>query len=125
MKKKPGFILITTVFILLALSVTLTLALANFSLGSTGRTLALERGERVLALAEGCTEEVLFQVRENPSFDDTTVPLGNETCDTDIQVSGNEYTVRVSVTSEGHTRGVTTKFTRGTERLVLSSWKVE
>ncbi|QQR78604.1 MAG: hypothetical protein IPJ68_06065 [Candidatus Moraniibacteriota bacterium] len=125
MHQKPGFILITTTLILLAVSVTLVAATFSFSLGSTGRSLALERGEQALAMTEGCMEEALFRIRGNADAGDETIELDGVACDIEVERAGDDYTVVVEVESSGHTRRVTAEANRGANQMTLSSWIVE
>ncbi len=125
MRKKPGFILITTTLVLLALSVTLVAATFSFSLGSTGRALALERGEQSLARADGCMEEALFRLRGDTAYDDETIDLEGVTCAINVTRSGDDYTVIAEATSNGYVRRVTVEANRGVNRVTLNSWIVE
>lgn len=125
MGKKPGFILITTTLILLALSVTLVAATFSFSLGSSDRSLALERGEQALALADGCMEEALFQIRNDADYGDATIDLGGLSCAVDVERTRDDYMITVETASNGHTRRVIVEAHRGANQMALSSWVVE
>lgn len=125
MRRKSGFILITTTLVLLALSVTLVAATFSFSLGSTVRSLALERGEGVLSLADGCMEEVLFRIRGDADYGDATIDIGGVACVVDVERSGDDYTITAETMNNGHTRRVTVEANRGASRLTLNSWIVE
>lgn len=125
MRQESGFILITTVLVLLALSVTLAAATLSFSLGSTSRSLALERGGRVLALADGCMDEALFRIRGNAAYDDETIDLGDTDCAVSVERTGDDYTVITEVVDDGHTRRVTAEVNRGASQLTLQSWLVQ
>lgn len=125
MQRKSGFILITTTLVLLALSVTLVAATFSFSLGSTARSLALERGEQTLAFADGCMEEALFRIRGDANYGDATIDLEGVTCTVDVERSGDDYTITTETTNSGHTRRVTVQANRGASQVTLTSWGVE
>ncbi len=125
MRRQSGFILVATVLILLAFSVTLAAASFASLFGATGRSLSVERGARALALAEGCMEEALFRIREDSGYDGGTVDLGDAECAVDVTRSGEDYAVTAMVTLDSHTRRISAEARRDTSRVTLISWRVQ
>ena len=119
---KEGFALIAAVLALLVFCLALTFATLSFSLGLNQTALAVQSGAKALALAEGCTEEALYQVSLDPNFDAERITLPEGECSLDRTQDGSNYTLTLEATLEGHTRRIRADANRGVTGMELLAW---
>lgn len=107
---------------LLVFSVTLSIALFQFSIGTASVAETVRSSTMALALADGCAESVLDSVRADLLFDDEEMTLPTGECDVAINRDGQMYTIEVSATVETTTRHITIKCRRDAGNLTLLTW---
>lgn len=120
-----GFALIATVLSLLVFSVTLSLALLQFSVGSATTAETVRSGAQALALVEGCAEGVINEIRSDATFNDTSFTLPTGECVVDVDETGGDYVIRVEAEEESTVRRVTVELTRGPLAITVHSWLEE
>lgn len=123
--KPRAFALIATVLSLLVFSVTLSFALFQFSLGSATTAETVRDGAKALALAEGCADGVINEIRDDASFNEGSYVLPTGECEVTISQEGNDYTITVEANEGKSTRRVQVEFNRGVTSITILSWLEE
>lgn len=124
-QKSAGFIAILTVILLLAFSLSLTVAVTYLSIGESQSAFALSRGEEALSFTEGCAEDALLQAKRNVNYTGGDYSYLGGVCSVVVTVNGTTWTVDVSGTKDTFTRSVQIifEYVLGTPNtLVLTSW---
>lgn len=120
-----GYIAISTVVIILAVILALTITMSYSAIGEAQSGLSVLQGEENLQEAEGCVEDVMLKIRSNPvTVASVTRPEG--TCSVNYTASGPtnwDMTVTFqSTTSTGIRRSIRVIFTRSATGLTMTSW---
>ena len=128
-----GFIAISTVVIILAVILALTITMSYAAIGEAQSGLALFQGEENLGQAEGCVEDALLKARSSPTFGDPvgtpvniTRPLPEPACVVTVVSKTGSGTVtwdmNVTVDTTIHKRTINVDFTRAPTGITLTSW---
>lgn len=120
-----AFVLIATVLSLLAFSLTLAVALAQFSLGTSIAYETVYSSAQALVLAEGCAEGALNEIQADPDYNDGSYITSAGTCDMDLrqdEADATRYTLRVSAIVNNVSRSVFIEVVRTETQLTLVSW---
>ena len=124
-KNSPGYVTLISVLIVGATGAAITVSIILLGLGVSRTSLAYQQLHQAKALAHGCAEEALEQIRSSTSFTGTGgLTLGQGTC---------AYTVS---NTGGQTRSIVTSGTVGTiirrnsltitainPRIIVSTWQ--
>lgn len=125
MKNTKGFIAITTILIISAVTLGIATTVALTSIGEGQASFALTKGENTLAFVEGCAEDALLKIRSNASYANPgpaliTRPEG--TCSVNV-VSGSPNTATITTQDPVYKRTIQILYTRSASGVVISSWK--
>lgn len=123
--KKNGFVAISVVLILIVVILSIGTTVTYLSIGEGQSGLILFQGEHNLSFVEGCTEEVLFKVRGNSTYNASTISRPEGTCSITYTSGGPtnwDITVSSPASAEAQ-RKVRVIFTRSDTGITLTSWK--
>ena len=121
-KQNGGYIALSTVLFLgaITLAVNLTVSLISINEGQLG--FAHLKSEESLGLVESCAEEALLLLNETNNIPTTiSLPEGDCTTTTDSQ-SGNNWTFTVNGTFDNHSKSLQLEVTK-TDTISITSWK--
>lgn len=128
--KNKGFIALSTVLIISAVTLSIVITVAHLSIGEGQSGLAIQLSEENLADVEGCVEEILLKIHGNASYSATSLaqsPTGtcsftyNTTNPWDVDVSYT-YTDTASPL-RNFNRKIKVKFSRSPTAITLISWQ--
>lgn len=124
--KQKGFIAISTVVLILAVILGLTITMSYSAIGESQSGLAAFQGEENLHHAEGCTEDVMLKIRSNSAFNGTSITRPEGTC-TIAYTSGGPTNWDITVTFQSSTstsirRSIRAVFVRNATGISLTSW---
>ena len=97
MNSSRGFIVISTVFLLLAVAVMIGVTVTMFSVSDSGVSFALSRGAGARALLDGCVEDALLFSRASAAYAGGTIVRPEGSCTANIAKAGNRWTATVRV----------------------------
>lgn len=121
-KRQTGFIALTTVLIISAVALAITVTVVFLSIGQGQSAFSLTNGESSLSFVEGCMEDALLKIRASANYSSGTITRPEGTCTVTVSKVGNVYTVTTTQTGLAYQRKVQVVVTRGSS-LILSSWK--
>lgn len=127
-KQQPdaaGYVVLLTLLIVGAVSISVTLAVVLLGLDSSRTAFALEQSYQAKALADACLEEALQQVRDSTPYTGTdSMSLGQGQCSYTVVSTGG--TAR-EITAEGTVgtmkRKVTVSISAINPLIILDSWQ--
>lgn len=122
--KKQGFIAITSVLIISAVVLAITINVSLLSIGQGQAGLALTKGEDTLVFVDGCAEDALLKLRASSAYvgGNITRPGVEGTCTVTVASGGSTYTLTVSTINTLYKRTVQVVVNRGSA-ITLTSWK--
>ena len=120
-----GFVALSTILLVSAVMLAVLGTMTYLAIGEGQASLALELGESNLALVEGCAEDLLQKVHDNPSFNETVItrPPGEGNCALSYSQSGpTNWDVTVTSNQTNFQRQVRVVFIRTTQ-ITITSWQ--
>lgn len=128
-KSRPrAFAIILTVIGLLAFSLTLILASAQFSLGMLESTEVVRSSAQALTLAEGCVEGILNELQKDQNYNEGSYSTAAGLCNLDLRQNEDDptlYEMYVTADDSRVTRGVRVSVQRTETNLSLLTWLEE
>lgn len=125
MKQQPGFVALSTVLIISAVTLVVASTVGYLSIGEIQSAFALYKGEENLQFVEGCVEDAMLKIRSNSSYSETSFTMNGATCNITYNDSGPvnwDLTISPAVTSV-YNRKIRVQFTRSDTEITLTSWK--
>jgi hypothetical protein len=128
-KSNQGFIALTTVLLLLAVTVGIAVSVTYSSIGEAQSGLTLFKGEDNLHFIEGCAEDALLKARSSSTFGDpvgtpVSITRPEGTCSVTVNSkTGVTWTMDVTSSTTTYKRTVRVIFDRNATGLSLTSWK--
>ena len=128
-QKQEGFIALTTVLLLLAVTVGISISVTYSSIGEAQSGLTLFKGEDNLHFIEGWAEDALLKARSNATFGEplntpVTITRPEGTCSVTVTSKvGVVWTMNVTTLATIYKRTVQIIFNRNTTGITLTSWK--
>lgn len=120
MRQSRGFIVLSTVFILLAVSLALGVTVTILSVGNAQTSFALSEGVEARNMLDGCIEDVLLFSRANDSYAGGTITRPDGSCSASLSKAGNEWTATVR-TNGAYDHAATVVFNRTGSGVALVS----
>ena len=122
--KKQGFIAITSVLIISAVVLAITISVSLLSIGQGQAGLALTKGEDALSFVDGCADDALLKLRASATYagGNITRPEGTCVVSNPQPPSGNTYSFTVSTTNTFYKRTVSIAANRGSA-ITITTWK--
>ncbi len=121
MISSKGFVVISTVFVLLAISLMLGVTVTMLSISDAQTSLSLSDGASARALLDGCVEDTLLFSRANNSYAGGTVARPEGTCSVSLSKAGNRWTATVRTNGE-YDHATEVVFDRTGSGIKLISW---
>lgn len=132
--ESKGFIAITSVLVISAVVMAISITVSLLGIGEGQTSLALTKGEDNLTQVEGCIEDALLKARSSSTFGDpvgTPVsiarPSPEPSCSVTVVSKTGSGTVtwdmNVTVSTTAYKRTVNVDFTRSSTGLSLITWK--
>lgn len=121
-----GFIALTSILIIGALILTISIGLSLRSIGETQISLAEQESHRALALANLCAEAALMKLESVLNYGgNESMAVGGQSCDImSIEGSGNlNRIVKAKSTVSGHTKKVKVVVSRISPVMQITSWE--
>jgi hypothetical protein len=128
-QRQQGFIALTTVLLLLAVTVGIAVSVTYSTIGEAQSGLTLFKGEENLHFIEGCAEDALLKARSSSTFGDptgtpVTITRPEGTCSVTVaSKAGVTWTMNVTTSATTYKRTVQIIFNRNTTGITLTSWK--
>ncbi|OGD09894.1 hypothetical protein A2397_06235 [Candidatus Amesbacteria bacterium RIFOXYB1_FULL_44_23] len=120
--KYPGFATLSMVLIISAVLMVIVVTVSLLSVGEGQSALASELGGNDAYLVDGCVEDLLRKVHDNPSYAGTTITRPEGTCSISYTLSGPiSWNVVVGESGTDFGRRVRVIFTCG-QNITLTSW---
>lgn len=125
LQANKGYIALITVLVTGAVGVAIAVSLLLLGLGSSRTSFALEQSNQAKALADGCAEEALQQIRDSTPFEGTgNVSLGQGNCTyTVTKQTGQNRTITSSGTVGTIVRKVKIIIDKITPNINIVSWQ--
>lgn len=123
MSKTKGYIALTTVLLVSAVALIVTVTVTLVSLNEGQSSLASSKGEERLSFVDGCTEDAILKIRNSASYagGTTTTPDGN--CTIVVSKVGTVYTVTASPADTTYVKKIQAVVTRGATTVTITSWQ--
>ena len=123
MKNDSGFIAITSVLVIAAVALAISVTVSLLAIGEGQSSLALFKGEDTVTFVEGCAEDALLKVRQNSSYAGGNITRPEGTCVVTVSKAGNVWTVTSTTNVTAFKRSIQTIFTLNGINIGLTSWK--
>lgn len=121
MGQSKGFVVISTVFVLLAVALALSTTVTVLSVGNAQTSFALSEGALARALLDGCVEDTLLFSRANASYAGGTITRPSGSCSVSISKAANRWTATVR-TNGAYDQAASVVFDRLGSGVRLVSW---
>jgi hypothetical protein len=121
MSSSNGFVVISTVFVLLAVSLMLGVTMTILSVSDAQTSYALSEGGSARVLLDGCVEDTLLFSRASASYAGGTVSRPGGSCVVSLSKSGNRWTATVRTNGE-YDHAASVVFDRTVAGVKLVSW---
>jgi len=122
LKKQKGFIAITTVLIISALVLMISIGISLESIGEMKMGLQRSLSSQSYYLTNLCAEETLMKLKENSSYlGDETINVENGNC-TILPIEGN-WTIKVSAFSSGQIKKMKLIISQIDPEIIVDSWE--
>ena len=121
MKNKNGFIAMTSILVISAVVLIISITVSMLSIGEGQSGLAHYKGENTLTFVEGCMEDALINARNNVSYNGGNITRPEGTCVITVVKSGN-WTITATTTNTFFKRTIEAVITRASSITILS-WK--
>ena len=109
---QEGISAVIAVVVVLALVLSLGLAVSQLSVGELVLTAHEGQSSRALHYAEACVEEAGFRLKRDSSYTGGTITFDEGTCTVSVAGSGSTRTFTVTATVENETRSLVVDVTR-------------
>lgn len=93
---KRGYIALTAIIIILAVTLTVAMSANLLSIDSGTTDLALITGKDAFGAAEACIEEALFQLRSDANYPGSNLNLDDASCTMTVTGTGAERTINAT-----------------------------
>lgn len=122
-KYKKGYIALSTVLIISAVVLTISISVTLLSINSAMSSLATAKGTDTLNFVEGCAEDGLIKSQSSIGYNGgaTTRPEG--TCQITMVKNGMVWNMTVSTNDTKYKKTVLVAFNRTPTKITLISWK--
>lgn len=119
---RPGMMLLTTVLLMGAVALMIALSVANRGIGELSTSFNENQGIRAYDLAEGCAQNSLLRLSQNPAYTGETLSLNEGDCVISVQSNGNDRTVSVSATVQAWTHHLILQLTISGTSITINEW---
>lgn len=120
--RQRGFIAISMVILLVALVIAIATSVALLSIGEAESALTLTNGESTWDFVDGCAEDALQKIHDNPAYAGGTITRPEGTCNITINTGNPNWDITVTTADASYKRTVEIKATRGTT-ITITSWQ--
>lgn len=119
-----GFVAISVVLILVVIVLAIGTTVTLLSIGEGQSGLILYQGEDNLGLVEGCVEDVMLKIRNNASYNGTSITRPEGTCSITYASGGpTDWDLTVTSSTTNVQRKIQVIFTRSSSGITLTRWK--
>jgi hypothetical protein len=120
---QKGFVALSTVLMISAVVLVIVVSSAYLGISEMITSFSLVSAESNLALVEGCTEDYLLKISNNPTFSGGNISRPEGTCTVVINQSAPAWDITVSSTNTAYTRKVRAQITQRTFGNFITSWR--
>jgi len=121
MINRPAAMLLTTVLIMGAAALTISLSLALRGIGELDMGFSENQSKETLALADGCVQEALLRLSRNAGYAGGVVSVEDGSCTITVTSAGTQRTISVNATIDRWTRKITARVDIAS--MTLIDWK--
>jgi len=124
--RHKGFIALTSVLVLGAILLSITISTASRSISATSGGVSLHSKNRAEALSDACVEYALIELQRTLGYvGDESIAIGDESCDIlTITGTGNtDRTIEAMSTVNGHTHRVQAVVSVVSPEVTITSWR--
>lgn len=122
MKKQGGYIALTSVLIIVAIVLAVSVTIAYTSIGEAQSGLALYKGEENLHFVEGCVEDYLLKIKADPNYVAVNSTRPEGTCSLIITSRGPTWDITVTPVTTLYQRSIRTTFNINTTGIKILTW---
>jgi hypothetical protein len=98
---KKGWIALVSLLIINAVALAIAISVNGLSVNDAASALGISKKMEADAIAQGCVEDALIQLRNVQSYSGGTLPVGNGSCAIVISGGGSSRTIDVTATIVG------------------------
>lgn len=122
MINKKGFIALSSILIISAVVLIISVSVSMLSIGEGQSGLALYKGEDNLNFVEGCMEDALLKARANVNYSGGNITRPEGACVVVVSKVGSTWTMTTTSSTTFYKRTIQTVFTRANS-ITITSWK--
>ena len=120
---EKGIVAILTIIIIGAATLIMALNSSLLGLGELGMGYTAGKSSTVIAITDGCLEEVLYQLKLDSDYDDNSLVLDEGSCIINIISTGDDRTITITGTIGDYNKKIEVKLTFSGERIIINSWE--
>lgn len=98
MKNNEGFIAFTSLLIISAIALAVSISIATLGVSSARSSLDYKKGKETYAIAKSCSEIALLKLRDNATYSGEGLNVGNGSCVITVSGSGTDRTIDITAT---------------------------
>lgn len=125
-KHQQGFIAFTSLLVVSAVTLAIAASISLLGIGEANTSLGFKKGQEALKVAEGCAEEALLRLRDNANYADSSLNVGNGSCNISISGTGRDRTINITATIFGppnYVKKIQVTAKRAGSSINLISWQ--
>ena len=123
LSSRPGAMMLITVLIAGSVALTIGLSIALRGIGEIDMGIAEVQTLKAFGIAEGCTEEALFQLSHDESYTGGLLTLGDGDCTIDVTSDGSERIINVTATMKRWIRKIEVRVDLAGPQVTILEWK--
>ncbi|PIZ55655.1 hypothetical protein COY25_00540 [Candidatus Uhrbacteria bacterium CG_4_10_14_0_2_um_filter_41_7] len=106
-KDEHGVAALLVVVVILAMTLSLGLAVAKFSVNELSLNLESDQAHQAIQIGEACVDEAIYRLKDNIGYTGGTITtIGNGVCTVTVTGGGSTRLITVAVTVAGITRNL-------------------
>lgn len=106
-KDERGVAALLVVVVILAMTLSLGLAVAKFSVNELSLNLESDQAHQAIQIGEACVDEAIFRLKDNIGYTGGTITsIGNGVCTVSVTGGGSTRVITVAVTVASVTRNL-------------------
>lgn len=94
-KNKKGFIAFTSLLIISAITLVVSISIATLGVSSARGSLDFKKGKETYEIAKSCAEESLIRLRNNATYTGGNLTVGDGSCTIAVSGTGSNKTIDV------------------------------
>ena len=122
-KDNRGVAALLTIIIVSAAVLIMAFSASILGMGELDMGWTSQKGGEAFAIADGCVEEALWQLRLDSGYTGDTLIIGENSCIIGVTSNGNSRTITVSGIVENYNKKIEVGITLNGNIITLNSWQ--